>query len=345
MGRILEHWRIPAAVLFSAMLIVGAYLFARGIGSPSTAEASAESALLKAIATKDSDADGLPDWEEALYGSDPRTIDSFNLGMTDGEAVARGLVVPKAIANIKVATSTASGAFIADDSLPPAPAEGTITAAFAKNFFTLYLAAKQANGGADLSEAEITDISDRALSSLSSSVTATPDFKSTSDLKISGSGADALRAFAVSAEAILLKNTSSATTSEINYLRYAVEGDDAVALSHIISIAKAYRNSAAGLSVLSVPAELAADDLALINAMARVSEITTDFARVETDPMATMLALQQYPQAVLALGTAFINIGRIYATASITLPAGSPGASFANLMVDVANQQAVAKKP
>lgn len=344
MGRILEHWRVPAAVLFSAVLIVGAYLLARGIGSPSTAEASAESALLKAIATKDSDADGLSDWEEALYGSDPRIVDSFNLGMTDGEAVARGLVVPKAIADIKVATSTSSGALVGDDSLPPAPAEGTITAAFAKNFFTLYLAAKQANGGADLSETEITDISDKALSSLSSAVTSAPNFKSMNNLTISGSGPEALRVFAVNAEAVLLKNTSNATTSEINYLRFAVEGNDAEALEHIISIAKAYRNSAAGLAVLPVPAELATEDLALVNAMARVSEITTDFARVETDPMATMLALQQYPQAVLALGTAFINIGKIYATAGIALPAGSPGASFVNLMIDVAASQK-ANKP
>jgi hypothetical protein len=76
----------------------------------------------------------------------------------------------------------------------------------------------------------------------------------------------------------------------------------------------------------------------------RVSEINADFARVNVDPLATMLALQQYPQAVLALGTAFINIGKVYAAASISLPSGAPGASFVNLIGDVANEQA-AKKP
>src|SRR5512133_1855569 len=132
MGKIPEHWRILAATVFSVVLVVGAYILARGIGSPPLAEASAESALLKAIAVRDSDSDGLPDWEEALYGADPQNPDSFRLGMTDSQAVARGLVVPKAIADIATATSSPSGEVV-DTSLPPAPAEGTLTAAFSKN--------------------------------------------------------------------------------------------------------------------------------------------------------------------------------------------------------------------
>ncbi len=347
MGKILENWRVPVAVLFSAALIVGAYVLARGVGSPPAAQASAETALLKAIAIRDSDNDGLPAWEEALYGTDPHNPDSLHLGMTDGEAVARGLIVPKAIADVPVATSSPdTSAAVADSSLPPAPAEGTITAAFAKNFFTLYLAAKQNAGAADLSEDDLTNISNQALNSLSSAVIAAPDFKSANDLAVSGSGPDALRAFAVSAEAVLLKNTSNATTSELNYLKYALQNNDTSAFSHIISIAKAYRASAAGLAVLPVPAELAADDLMLINAMMRVSEITNDFTLAYTDPLAAILALQQYPQATQALGTAFIDIGKIYAAAGISLPAGSPGASFVNLITDVAaSQQAVAPTP
>lgn len=332
MGRILGHWRIIGATLFSAVLIVGVYLLAKGIESPSLAQASAESALLSAIAARDSDGDGLPDWEEALYGTDPRTTDTFKLGMLDGEAVSRGLIVPKAIADITVATSSPDVSLIVDPSLPPAPAEGTLTAAFAENFFTLYLVAKQNNGGDDLSEAQINDVSNQALSSLSSMVTTAPDYKSAKDLAISGSGADALKAFAVSAEAILTKNTSNATTTEINYLKSALLDGDTTAYSHIASIAKAYRDSAVGLSVLPVPKELAADDLALINALMRTSQIATDFTKVDTDPLATMLALQQYLPAAQSLGIVFTNIGNIYTAAGISLPAGAPGASFVNLI-------------
>jgi uncharacterized membrane protein len=50
MGRILEHWRITAATVFSIVLIAGAYFFARSVESPSVAQASAETALLQAMA-------------------------------------------------------------------------------------------------------------------------------------------------------------------------------------------------------------------------------------------------------------------------------------------------------
>lgn len=332
------------AALFSAVIVVGAYLLARGVESPDIAQASTESALLQAIATKDSDGDGLPDWEETLYGADPRTADTFHLGMTDGEAVAKGLLVPKAIADIPVATSSPAAAD--QDGLPPPPAEGTLTAAFAKSFFTLYLAAKQANGGEDLSESEMKNVSNQALGSLSSVVTTAPNFKSEKDVKVSGSGSDALKAFAVSAEAVLLKNTSNATKTPLGYLKSILEDNDTTAISHLASIAKMYRGSAAGLAALPVPTELATDNLALVNALMRMSEVTNDFTKADTDPLTTILALQQYVGVAQQLGAAFMNIGKVYAVADISLPNGAPGASFANLAADViASENATAQKP
>lgn len=341
MGRILENWRVVVAVLFSAVLVVGAYVIADSVKSPPIVQASDESELLQAIATRDSDNDGLNDWEEALYGTSANNSDSLNLGMTDGDAVSRGLIVPKAIADISIDTSSSS---LDSDGLPPAPAYDTITSAFAKNLFSLYLEAKQANGGVELTDSDVTDITNKAISALSSSITISPDFKSASDLTVSGSGPEALKTFAESAEAVFAKNTNNATTSEINYLKYAIENNDTDAISYIISIAKSYRNSATGLAVLKVPTELANVDLALINAMARISEIINDFAREATDPMATMLAIGQYPSAVLALENAFIDIGKIYKTAGISISAGTPGASFVNLMSDIANQESVVEK-
>lgn len=345
-GIIPENWRIIAATLFSAALVTGAYILARGVESPTAAQASTETALLQAIATKDSDGDGLPDWEEALYGTDPHIADTNRLGMTDGEAVAKGLIVPKAIADIKVATSSSENSSInyAAAGLTP-PSEGSLTDAFAKNFFTLYVAAKQANGGATFSDTDIASLQNQALSSLTTSITTAPDFKSLGDLTIRGEGAEALKAFAVQAEAIFKKNKSNATTSELIYLQYATENNDAVALSHLVAIAKSFRNSAAGLVALPVPRELASADLALINAMMRVSEIDNDFTRVEVDPLTTMLALQQFTQAEQALWDAFAGMGSAYSEAGINIPKGTPGASFLKVITDMSIEQTATLKP
>ncbi len=333
-----RDWRIVAATLFSAALVVGAYMLARDARSPQVAQASAETALLQAIASKDSDSDGLPDWEETLYGTDPKVADSFHLGMTDGAAVTKGLIVPKAIADVPIAASAPSSTSV-NGSLPSAPADGTLTAVFAKNFFTLFLAAKQNTGGADLTEAQMNDIVNQAISSLTSSVTAAPDFKVARDLTVSGSGPEALKAFAVSAEAVFAKNVSPTKKSEITYLSDAVERNDATALANIALIAKAYRETAIGLSVLPVPQELAADDLMLINAMMRISEIATDFTRVNEDPLAAILALGQYPQATLGLINSFTHIGAIYKDAGVRVVAGEPGASFVNLIENTKKKQ------
>ena len=123
-GNVSLNWRTIVAALFSVVLVVGAYVLARGIELPLTAQASTETALLQAIATRDSTGDGLPDWQKALYGIplNSTTTDYFNLGMTDGEAVARGLIVPKAIADIQVTTSSDSP--IIDPSLPACACRG-----------------------------------------------------------------------------------------------------------------------------------------------------------------------------------------------------------------------------
>lgn len=328
MGGSIQNWRVGIATVFSVALILGAYLLARGFSTPPVAQASTESALLQAIATKDSDHDGLPDWEESLYGTDPSNPDTFHLGMTDGEAVARGLIVPKAVADIAVATSTPSAPVTGG---PPPAAAGSLTDAFAKNFFTLYVSAKQTNGGSPLSKDQVNALATQAFQNLAASIAPAPDFKQASDLTVSGSGPDALRAYALAAENVLRVQSATLPKSELQYLQDAV-GGDATATGHIYELAKAYRNVATGLAAVPVPSELAGTSLALINAMARISQTSSDFANFNADPVTAMLALKQYASAVLALGNALQAVSTIYASAGVTFAPGAPGSAFVSVM-------------
>ncbi len=326
MGQILqENWKIICASLFAIALIVGAFLLAQGVQSPPKAQASEETAILKAIASKDADSDGLPDWEEALYGTDPKNPDTRGLGMTDGEAVAKGLIVPKADVTLPAPPTDTSPQTI-DSSLPAAPAQGTLTAAFSQQFFTLYLAAREQNGGEDLSEEQLAAVSQKAISNISATIKATPDFKSPADLQVMGSGGDALIAFAASAEGVLTKVTASATTTEITYLKSLLTNEDKTAIPHIASIAKAYRDSATGLAVLPVPQELLAADTALINSLMKLGQVINDFTLVDSDPVVAMLAINQYGQAVQNLAASVAAVGQVYQDAHISAVPGTPGA-------------------
>lgn len=334
MRKIFERWSIPFAILFSTVLIIGAYLLAHSAALPPVAEASTETALLEAVATKDSTGDGLPDWEKALYGIplNATTTDYFHLGMTDGEAVARGLIVPKAIANIPVATSTASsGDFdYAAHGLPP-PSPGTLTDAFSQTFFTLYLQAKQENNGVELSADQVNTLANQAIQDLSESVSATPPYEQMTDIKVSGKGPDALRTYAAEAEAIFKAHPADATTSEMDYLQDNLENHDSSALAHIASIAASDRTIAAGLAVIPVPEEIASGHLALVNALMHMAEIINDFSHVDTDPLTAMIALSQYEQASQDLGAAFVSLGQAYETENVTFSKGEGGAAFVGL--------------
>ncbi|MCR4333639.1 MAG: hypothetical protein NUV60_01260 [Patescibacteria group bacterium] len=341
MGQILGNWRVIFATFFAMVLVVGSFMLAHNIESPSLAQASAESALLQAIATKDSDDDGLPDWEEALYGTDSHITDTFKLGMTDGEAVAKGLVIPKAIADISIGTSTPSANSEVDYKAAgiKAPTEGTLTDAFAKTFFTLYVAAKQANGGRDLTSDQTSALASQTMDQLSRDFAPAADFKTVADLNVSGSGPDALHSFAILAETVMKKNASDARMSDLEYFQAAVQQDDASARTHLASLSKSYRDTAVGISILSVPQELADVDLSIINALVRLSKIYGDFARVNTDPLSAMLALQQYRQTELEAEQAFATLAHIYAANGIVLPAGEPGALFVNVIANIGVRQ------
>lgn len=331
------------AMLFATILIGGTFILTRSAADPQVAEASQESDLLATLATRDSTGDGLPDWEKALYGIplNATTTDYFHLGMTDGEAVKKGLIVPLAISDVPAASSTGA---VVDPDLPPAPGEDTLTAAFAKNLFTAYLDRLQSQGGT-LSSSDLSDIANQALGELGSSITAAPAFKRAQDLTVQGSGPAAMKAFAAAADAVMRANSTTATKSELDYLADVENNGDASALGQIESLAKLYRSIAAGIAVLPVPEELATDDLALVNALARMSEVTNDFAQVNTDPLVTMLAIQQYPGDVQDMGNAFIKIQNDFNGAGITFAAGESGGTFVNLMQLIAAAQASGAAP
>ncbi len=321
-GLFYRHGATLAAGALSILMIAGAFALAKGGLKPVSVEASTETALLAAVAAKDSDGDGLPDWEEALYGTDPYTYDTKGLGMSDGEAVARGLIVPKA--------ATPAAAVVAAPNTGvtglPTPHEGSLTDAFAKNFFTRYVEAKAAVGG-DLSSDQIANLATDVIASLTASIAPAPDFLSAAKENVGAGGEDALRTYAATAEAVFAAHMQHLPENELDALQAALAGDSSKR-AVLELIAAAYRDGATGLAALSVPPEVAAAHLALVNGLARAGGAVADFARVGEDPIAAMLALEQYPRAIAAAGAALQNIALAYEKAGVSIPAGSPGAYF-----------------
>lgn len=313
--------------LIVAVIVIGGAWMISGHHYPSFGVANAESSdeLLKAYAAKDTDADGLPDWEEALYGTNPNDAHSVRPNLTDADAVAQGLVTPHYAGT---ASATTTGESLANEVPGTAAKPGSLTDQFSQQFFDNYLSTR---GGAVPSANDMQAFVTNAVTQLQASQVRTNAF-SASDMKISGSGPDALRIYAASAQAAFSANATRLPYDELTYFSDAVEKNDAGALANVSAIAKSYSDTAAALAKTIAPQELADAHLSLINAMARLGATITDMAAVNDDPIRGMLGLGNYSGDSVAFASALADVKAAYDAVNITIPAGTAGSSFWNLM-------------
>lgn len=339
-----KNWRVIGASVFSAALVITAYAIARDAGAPAYVLASTEEDLLKQIASKDSDGDGLPDWEEALYGTDPKSTDSKKLGISDAEAVAKGLIVPKVPADAE-AINPGSGEKVLIDGSLPVPAQGTLTRAVSEHIIASYTAALQRSPSGTLSAEDVQRLVQEIVQGLDSSFGAPPDFKKKSDLHITkNNDLQSLKNFATDAEAVLLVNKANATNTPLGYLQSYLQEGDSTALLKLQALAKLYQDSAAGLSVLPVPESIAGDHLAMVNAFSRFGRVAKAFTQADTDPLVTMLALKQYQDVIKQLGDSFLNINLAFKKAGVVYAPGEPGSAYIG-MIDKVIEEQKAREP
>ncbi len=286
--------------------------------------ANAESTheLLVSYAAKDSDSDGLPDWEEALYGTDPNNPHSVNADVTDGQAVAQGLVKPK----FSTATTTP-----VDASSIPGAAVGpqTVTDQFARTLFSDYLSS---HGSTQPTPEEIATFVERKLSTLKADQQVATAFN-VGQVRVAGTGSDALLAYAASVEQLYLRYQTNDTENEIEYLSDASTKSDPKALVRIAVIGKAYTSIGQGLMKLSVPKELATAHLQLANSMVRLGGLITDMSYLDADPFRAVLAFQQYQDASTAMYQALSYLNNSYSAEGVTINQNVPGSRFYATMV------------
>ncbi|MBU1292483.1 thrombospondin type 3 repeat-containing protein [Patescibacteria group bacterium] len=309
--------RLIGASVVALLLVGGAYVASGPIPFFSTSIVGAQSSaeLLREYAVKDSDSDGLPDWQEALYGTDPYVAQSFQPGINDGEAVAQGLIQPK--------VAVAPGPDPIDVSRIPgkSTAPNSITDRFAQALFKQYISTR---GQAAPDTEEIALFVEEGVVELTKT-SATPDKYAASSVKVSAlTGAAALRAYAAQTEAVFAEHTVAADKNELSYFADAVR-DDKAALAKISEISGAYKNIANGLMQLSVPPEAKLAHLRIANSLVHMSEVSADMASMESDPLRALLGIGLYSNYAESMAAAFSALNNVFASAGVSLTEGEPG--------------------
>lgn len=294
-------------------------------------EAQSTEEILAAYAAKDTDRDGLPDWQEALYGTDPAKTDTDGDGISDAVAVAQGLVQPNALASQLPDDPSVDGGVDVDEIPGVDPAPGSITERFSRVFMERYAAASR---GAPMDEAAQQALVQQLLQEFSRDASAALVSRYAL-VSIRTSSAVSLTDYAGQVEQIMRDNDIAGPDGDpLPLMQALVVNEDASARRKLAAVGSAYRSMADQLLAVSVPPILADEHLTLVRSLDELAKSTSIVVAYEEDPLGTLGAIGAFQNASAALA------GSISAVATEIVRTGEPDSGMpGELLVGIARQQ------
>ncbi len=233
----------------------------------------------------DTDKDGLRDWEELLWGTDPKNPDSDGDGTPDGEEVKNGRDPLKkgpddflSQYNGNADVSIGSGA---SDATNTPPKNLNASDVFSQQLFSKYMTLKNAGTDADPESTGpvVSDLTDQALTAFS--------FR-----QYNKSG---LRVFDATSKPDLRLYASSIAILELDFLNKikdasAQVNDD----SDLEKLAKVYADFAQALYEIKAPGQLSTEHLTIVNNMSILSSVYSALAKYKEDPVPAISAIKAY---------------------------------------------------
>lgn len=309
--------RISGALVIAVMMVGGAYLLSGPFASTKSANAESTDELLAAYATKDTDSDGLPDWQEALYGTDPKKADTDGDGVNDGEAARKGMLTPNALQS-----QLPSESLTTSDDLPGVdPATGSLTEEFSQSFLQQYVSASQ---GQQLSDEDrqalisklIGDFTGKVSQKLESKYSAVSVKTDTSvtTLQYAGNVEKILRAHDLPAEA----------SKPIPLMTALVDDNDPSARGKLLTISAAYKAMYTDLVALPTPPSLVTQHVAFVRAFDGLARSTNIIANYEKDPLGMLGALAVFKDSSMLLADTLTSFATLIISAGEPAP-NTPG--------------------
>jgi hypothetical protein len=249
--------------------------------------AVASSSSIGAAASQiDSDNDGLPDWEEALYGTDPKNPDTDGDGTSDGKEVALGrnplIKGPNDFLTSKdnpVATSTEK------ENL-------TLTDTFARNFFAQYMSLQQT--GVKVTADNADQIAGDYLKNATLPSISAKQYVA-ADLSLTDSDKTHLLNYQTAMSAVFAKYwPSSEKTNELTIMQQAFTNNNTNALGGLTPIISAYQNILSSILAIPVPKLAESLHLNILNSLSTYIQTLKMVQLSYTDPLSGLVGLNAY---------------------------------------------------
>jgi len=256
--------RLWASVGVALIVILGAFGYKYANLNQTSYEQGRLKVVARSIIEKDTDGDGLKDWEEALWGTDPHNPDTDGDGTSDGEEVKSNRDPTKAGPDDKLDI---------DAVLKPKPTtvELSVTDKFSRDLFARYFAVKNQSG--TISADEEDKLVDNLLTDYD--LPKTKRYQLSDILVSPDNSKEAIRLYGNTIGVAIRANTGRETSNELAIFEEAVTKNRAELLTELDPIIKKYRGIA--LAVLAIRAPIGAEELELrlINRLEDVADNVT----------------------------------------------------------------------
>ncbi|MES2471021.1 MAG: hypothetical protein V4526_02205 [Patescibacteria group bacterium] len=292
-------------VVVALIIIGGSFILNERLQSAPQEPAPSKPAIVATAATssdlssldKDTDGDGLKDWEEVLWGTNDQDSDTDEDGIADGKEVLAG----------SSPTIKGNGKLQASSTVALKPL--TATDKFGRELFTYYTQLRQAGLSSD------SDSQERLVQQLleSGTLAATAKVYSSKDLVISNTTSDAAARQYVNSVGSTFLRYSVKGRSEPAIVKESIETNNPSILAELDPIIAANRLILNQLLKTQAPSDAAALHLELVNTMSAVLFVDEAFKKIQTDPIVSLQAISQYPVVSQTMLNVFLAV-RQYAT-------------------------------
>ncbi len=249
-----------------------------------------DSATLEELANQDSNSNGIPDWEESLYGLDPKG---------DG------------IANKKIITQRKIDAQSETGYITPAPdATVTVTDQFSRTLLTSILALNQSG---NLTPEAVGNLSNSMIQSLNSKRDATSTYQ-LSDLNVTESTSTSVtKTYLKNYNAVFKKGTDAGMGTDIGLVNQVLnKTEDGTTYKKIDDLANIYETFAKDIIAIKTPNDISTKALSLANSAMLISYGLKKIELTKTDAMNAMIGFDEYGASVSVFNKALIDINSYF---------------------------------
>jgi hypothetical protein len=288
--------------------------------------AVAPKVILDTIQEVDNDNDGLPDWEETLWKTDPRNPDTDGDGTKDGEEVGLGRNPAKkgpkdelAAPARKVATTEAEKKALAEEEK-----NLTATEKISRKIINSYSDYKQIGA---LQTKEGIDSFAKSLSKQAlAEVQIKPKIYTSGDIKLKQNpSASDIASYGNAVGTIIKNNSPQKLENELVLFKKAVEDQDANLLKSLDQIISGYEAILRDLTTIPVPSSAASVHIAIMNDMSKILEDIRGFRVVFTDPIYSFAAVSAYLKDAPKMLESYKALQRYFQNQNISYERTDPG--------------------